>query len=160
MINVCISLQNYVLIKRMKWLEKRFVHFAERDSKVRVGKMIRTSHHYWGLKQNSGEARVERRDWAHFTFTFMHLADAFIQSDLQCYSCYTFFCQYVCSLGIEPTTCALLMQCSNHWTTGTLDRYVEGAGRWWAEAPSCLRMETGLLSSTSTRNSEPFKSRM
>ncbi len=30
-----------------------------------------------------------------------------------------FFCQYVCSLGIEPTTFALLMQCSNHWATGT-----------------------------------------
>ena len=29
-----------------EWLEKRFVHFTERDSKNRVGKMIRTSHHY------------------------------------------------------------------------------------------------------------------
>ncbi len=29
------------------------------------------------------------------------------------------FCQHVCSLGIEPTTFALLTQCSNHWTTGT-----------------------------------------
>ncbi len=35
----------------------------------------------------------------------MHLADAFIQSDLLILiSGYTFFCQYVCSLGIEPTT--------------------------------------------------------
>ncbi len=32
---------------------------------------------------------------------------------------YTFFCQYMCSLGIEPTTFALLTQCSNHWATGT-----------------------------------------
>ncbi len=32
----------------------------------------------------------------------MHLADAFIQSDLQFIQ--HFFCQYVCSLGIEPTT--------------------------------------------------------
>ncbi len=48
-----------------------------------------------------------------FTFTFMHLADAFIQSDLQCIiHGYTFFYQYVCSLGIEPTTFALLTQCS------------------------------------------------
>ncbi len=39
----------------------------------------------------------------------MHLADAFIQSDLQCIQDYTFFYQYVCSLGIEPTTFALLM---------------------------------------------------
>ncbi len=44
----------------------------------------------------------------------MHLADAFIQSDLQ-YSGYTLFVSmYVCSLGIEPTTFALLTQCSNH----------------------------------------------
>ncbi len=36
----------------------------------------------------------------------MHLADAFIQflSDI--------FCQYMCSLGIEPTTFALPTQCS------------------------------------------------
>ncbi len=41
----------------------------------------------------------------------MHLADAFIQSDLQCIQA-IHFCQYVCSLGIEPTTFALLTQCS------------------------------------------------
>ncbi len=41
----------------------------------------------------------------------MHLADAFIQSDLQCIQVYI-YCQYVCSLGIEPTTFALLTQCS------------------------------------------------
>ncbi len=43
----------------------------------------------------------------------LHLADAFIQSDLQCIiHGYTFFYQYVFSLGIEPTTFALLTQCS------------------------------------------------
>ncbi len=41
----------------------------------------------------------------------LHLPDAFIQSDLQCILA-THFCQYVCSLGIEPTTFALLTQCS------------------------------------------------
>ncbi len=46
-----------------------------------------------------------------FPFTCMHLADAFIQSDLQCIQA-IYFCQYVCSLGIEPTTFALLRQCS------------------------------------------------
>ncbi len=45
------------------------------------------------------------------TFTFMHLADAFLQSDLV-HSGYTYFCQYMCSLGIEPITFALLKQCS------------------------------------------------
>ncbi len=40
----------------------------------------------------------------------IHLPDAFIQSDLQftVHSGYTFFYQYMCSLGIEPTTFALL----------------------------------------------------
>ncbi len=39
-----------------------------------------------------------------FLFIFMHLADAFIESDLQCIQSITFFHQYVCSFGIEPTT--------------------------------------------------------
>ncbi len=51
------------------------------------------------------------------TFTFMHLADAFIQSDLQCIQAIHLYCEYVCSLGIEPTTFVLLTQCSNHWTS-------------------------------------------
>ncbi len=42
----------------------------------------------------------------------MHFADAFIQSDLQYIQVIHFFYQYVCSLGIEPTTFALLTQCS------------------------------------------------
>ncbi len=46
-----------------------------------------------------------------YAFTFMHLADAFIQSDLQLFELYM-YCQYACSLGIEPTTFALLTQCS------------------------------------------------
>ncbi len=50
------------------------------------------------------------RTW--LTFTFMHLADAFIQSDLQCIQAMHLYCLYVCSLGIEPTTFALLTQCS------------------------------------------------
>ncbi len=50
----------------------------------------------------------------------MHLTDAFIQSDLQYIQALHLYCQYVCSLGIEPTTFALLTQCSNHWATGTL----------------------------------------
>ncbi len=53
----------------------------------------------------------------------MHLADAFIQSDLQCIQAIHLYCQYVCSLGIEPTTFALLTQCSNHWATGTQEQY-------------------------------------
>ncbi len=48
----------------------------------------------------------------------MHLADAFIQATYIAFRLYI-YCQYVCSLGIEPTTFALLTQCSNHWATGT-----------------------------------------
>ncbi len=37
----------------------------------------------------------------------------FYLKQLTVHSGYTFFCQCVCSLGIEPTTFALLTQCSN-----------------------------------------------
>ncbi len=57
--------------------------------------------------------------------TCMHLADAFIQSDLQCIQAIHLYCQYVCFLGVEPTTFALLTQCSTtepqeHTTTNGL----------------------------------------
>ncbi len=54
------------------------------------------------------------------TFTFMHLADAFIQSDLQCIQVMHCFCQYMCSLGIEPTTFCAANTMLYHWATGTL----------------------------------------
>ncbi len=48
-----------------------------------------------------------------FTFTFMHLADAFIQSDLHCIQVTVFtFDQLLLSLGIEPMILALLAPCS------------------------------------------------
>ncbi len=48
-----------------------------------------------------------------FTFTFMHLADAFIQSDLHCIQVTVFtFYQLLLSLGIEPMILALLVPCS------------------------------------------------
>ncbi len=50
------------------------------------------------------------------TFTFMHLADVFIQSDLQCIQFIHFLCQHVCSLGIEPTAFDAMLY---HWATGT-----------------------------------------
>ncbi len=52
----------------------------------------------------------------------MHLADAFIQSDLQ-YIQVIHFYQYVCSLGIEPMTLCAANAMLYHWATGTL--YVE-----------------------------------
>ncbi len=42
----------------------------------------------------------------------MHLADTFIQSDLQCIQAIHFSFISMCSLGIEPTTFALPTQCS------------------------------------------------
>ncbi len=36
-------------------------------------------------------------------YDYLHLENAFIQSDLQCIQLYIFY-QYVCSLGIEPRT--------------------------------------------------------
>ena len=36
-------------VEMNEWLDKRFVHFTERDWKNRVSKMIRTSHHYFRL---------------------------------------------------------------------------------------------------------------
>ncbi len=55
----------------------------------------------------------------HITFIFMHLADAFIQSDLQCIQD-IHFCQYVCSRESNPQPFTLLTQCSNHRATGTI----------------------------------------
>ncbi len=53
-------------------------------------------------------------------FTFILLADTFIQSDTV-HSGYTFFCQYVCSLGIEPTTLTILQHfIKNFWRTKQL----------------------------------------
>ncbi len=51
----------------------------------------------------------------------MHLADAFIQSDLHCIQVTvpTFY-QLLLSLGIEPMILALLAPCSTSWATGKL----------------------------------------
>ncbi len=57
----------------------------------------------WGCKKHQNTEKIAFNVvQMKFTFTFMHLADAFIQSDLQCIK--HIHCQYVCSLGIKPTT--------------------------------------------------------
>ncbi len=54
-----------------------------------------------------------QRKQVHFTFTFMHLADTFIQSDLHCIQVtVSTFYQLLLSLGIEPMILALLAPCS------------------------------------------------
>ncbi len=50
---------------------------------------------------------------------YLHLSDSFIQSHLQCIQVITFYCQYVCSLGIEPTTFCTANAMLYHWATGT-----------------------------------------
>ncbi len=46
------------------------------------------------------------------TLTFMHLTDAFIQSDLQLHSSYTFFISMCVPWESNPQPFALLTQCS------------------------------------------------
>ncbi len=55
------------------------------------------------------------------TFTFMHLADAFIQSDLHCIQVTVFTFLSLLSLGIEPMILPLLAPCSTIWATGRLN---------------------------------------
>ncbi len=54
----------------------------------------------------------------------MHLADAFIQSDLQFIQTIHLFYQYVCSLGIEPTTFCAANAMLFHWATERLDKQI------------------------------------
>ncbi len=49
---------------------------------------------------------------AHITFTFMHLADAFIQSDLQCIQVIHFFVNTCVPWEFNPQPFALLTRCS------------------------------------------------
>ncbi len=70
---------------------------------------------------NKKPKKTIQEQWHPFTFTFMHLADAFIQSDLHCIQVYSFtFDQLLLSLGIEPMILALLAPCSTIWATGKL----------------------------------------
>ncbi len=46
------------------------------------------------------------------SFTFMHLADAFIQSDLQCFQVIHFFISMCVPWELNPQPFALLTQCS------------------------------------------------
>ncbi len=55
-------------------------------------------------------------EWRCFTFT--HLADTFIQSDLQCIQAIHFFISMCVSWELNPQHFALLTQCY-HWATGT-----------------------------------------
>ncbi len=50
--------------------------------------------------------------WYIYIFIYIYAFSRRFYPKLYIYSGYTYFCQYVCSLGIKPTTFALLTQCS------------------------------------------------
>ncbi len=67
------------------------------------------------------ELSLKSHAFEKFVYIYIYaFSRCFYPKRLTVLSCYTYFFQYMCSLGIEPTTFALLTQCSNHWTTGTL----------------------------------------
>ncbi len=66
------------------------------------------------IEQPRSTQKPREGRWSNkFTFTFSHLADAFIQSDLHCIQVtVSTFYQILLSLGIEPMILALLTPCS------------------------------------------------
>ncbi len=88
-----------------------------------------------------GQKRKERDRENTSTFTFMHLADIFIQSDLhsinaiQVIHCY---CQYVCSLGIEPTTVYAANAIIYNRATGTLSSLDKGHPKGNTDGVLCI----------------------
>ncbi len=71
---------------------------------------------FWTFLRISGREKVVYA-WRGI-FTFMHLADAFIQSDLHCIQVTVY--QLLLSLGLKPMILALLAPCSTIWATGKL----------------------------------------
>ncbi len=86
------------------------------------------------VRKKIGTANGVCVNQAWFTFTFMHLADAFIQSDLHCIQVtVSTFYQLLLSLGIEPMILALLVPCSTSWATGKRDGWrtvINGSFYW------------------------------
>ncbi len=72
-------------------------------------------------------------------FTFMHLADDFIQSDLQWIQAIIFFVSMCVPWELNPQPFALLTQCSNHWATGILCRGHEIDKPTWPQQPGIIR---------------------
>ncbi len=58
-----------------------------------------------------------------FLFSISIFSRHFYPKQLTVHSDYTFVCQYVCSLGIEPTNFALTNTMLYHWATGTFGKY-------------------------------------
>ncbi len=71
---------------------------------------VRAIIHKW--RKLGTVVNLPRSDRPTFTFTFMHLADAFIQSDLQCIQDIHFFISMCVPWELNPWPFALLTQCS------------------------------------------------
>ncbi len=80
-------------------------------------------HNQWpGIKDRHLLTSCQQSSSYAVALLHLHLADAFIQSNLHCIQSIHFilFFQYMCSLGIEPTTFCAANAMLYHWATGTL----------------------------------------
>ncbi len=83
------------------------------DTSSQQKEAMQMSNQLWAMRQNALCSRCHS-----FTFTFMHLADAIIQSDLQCIQAIHLYCQYVFSGNRTHNLCAANAML-HHWATGT-----------------------------------------
>ncbi len=90
-----------------------------------------TSHIWYSYsKAKMKKLQVAFNDALRNTFTFTHLADAFIQKRLTIAFRLHIYCQYVCSLGIKPTTVCAASAMLYHWATGTREWILLKYPRW------------------------------
>ncbi len=95
--NIVPEFEEKILLKILNAFHLRQDFYCTKNFKATVS--IKFSTPLW-LSTNSD------RSHATFTFTFMHLADAFIQSDLQCIQVIHLYCQYLyCYYTPLPPTC-------------------------------------------------------
>ncbi len=115
----CYALRRAVRAAKLRYRERIKSHFQLNDSR-RMWQGLKTI--CSSGNKSSAEVRAdtllaEEQNTFYgrftFTFTFIHLADAFIQSDLHCIQVtVSTFYQLLLSLGIEPIILALLAPCS------------------------------------------------
>ncbi len=96
------------------WLKKKYIFIYINTTKVRLMIQISSGSLFELLYLLLYPPSMNRI----YTFTFMHLADAFIQSDLHCIQ--VIHVLHVCYLWIEPTTFYAANAMLYHWATGTL----------------------------------------
>ncbi len=108
---LCENVKNTLNVLYMYYILDKFM--------PRVSDIFWSRSHFIQFPTFWTESRIYSRP--KFTFTFMHLADAFIQSDLQLHSGYAFFVSICVPWESNPQPFALLTQCSTtepHRNTG------------------------------------------